>query len=102
MSNKTIEQCVQAGMQFLDKHISNWTDAIDLERLDLGDCTLCVIGQLYKDCWGGIARLDIDLMDDDYTAAEALGFYRTDVSTYDELTYTWFEAIKKRKEEQNV
>jgi hypothetical protein len=117
-----IAASVERGMKFLDKHISNWIDAIDLERLALDGCTTCILGQLFKNFWTGLEHLKLDLTSTaayfatTYSSrmnADALGFYRDDMDeltddwdeltcAWNELTDAWVAAIKKRKEEQNV
>jgi hypothetical protein len=93
---------VERGMKFLDERISNWTDAIDIDRLRLSSCSRCVLGQLFKDFHYGIDHLDIS------STARSLGFnvkqgiYADEQRIYKDLTKAWIAALKKRKEEQNV
>lgn len=43
------EERVKRGAALLDKKYPGWADRIELDRLDLGSCTTCVLGQLYQD-----------------------------------------------------
>jgi hypothetical protein len=86
---------IERGMQFLDARISNWTDAIDIDNLRLSSCTNCILGQLFKDFSVGVEHLHIPFN------PGSLGFNIVSGTTYADLTKTWKEAIKKRKEEQN-
>jgi hypothetical protein len=90
----TTKQCVQAGMQFLDKHISNWTDAIDIDSLRLGSCKKCILGQLFENFSVGVKHLHVPF------PPSNLGFCIKQ-GTFVNLTNAWKEALKKRKEERN-
>lgn len=43
------EERVRRGAALLDEKYPGWADRIELDRLDLGSCTTCVLGQLYQD-----------------------------------------------------
>lgn len=46
---KPARLAVQLGIEFLDANVPNWREQIDLDRLDLGSCQTCVLGQLFAD-----------------------------------------------------
>jgi len=54
----SIEQAVDRGAQMLYETVGpRWANGIDLETLDLGDSTLCVLGQLYGTYDKGVEEL---------------------------------------------
>lgn len=46
---ETAAKAVAAGMVWLDENAPGWRDKIDIEALDVADCQLCVLGQIYGD-----------------------------------------------------
>ena len=52
-----IKDSVQRGMALLDAKLPGWEEGIDLDKLDLWDCELCVLGQLFGDFVDGVLRL---------------------------------------------
>lgn len=46
----TIADRVALGATWLDLHYPGWVDAIDLDTLDISNCTSCVLGQVYTAC----------------------------------------------------
>ena len=69
---------VREGAALLDERRPGWRGAIDVERLDLGSCFNCVLGQLYGQFgYGMLTLLDVDddeLTNTDRALARALGF----------------------------
>lgn len=51
MSELTIEQRVQAGVEWLDENRPSWVEEIDLVELDMDSCNMCVLGQLFGNFW---------------------------------------------------
>ena len=45
---------VAAGSRWLDEHVPGWEQRIDLETLDVTNCTMCVLGQVYGDFIDGL------------------------------------------------
>lgn len=43
----TVADRVARGAAWLDENYPNWVDSIDLAVLDLADCYLCMMGQVY-------------------------------------------------------
>lgn len=48
MSDLTIAQRITNGVAYLDEHVPDWLDVIDVDRLDLQQDCSCVLGQLVK------------------------------------------------------
>lgn len=56
------ERCAAKGASFLDEARPGWADKVDLDRLDLGDCMSCVLGQLYGGYVAGINSDELRLL----------------------------------------
>ena len=46
-SRKKLENAVKRGVDFLDKTRPSWFTKISTKRLDIADCEVCILGQLY-------------------------------------------------------
>ena len=46
---------IKKGMKFLDEKVPGWEHRIDLDELDIANCTRCMLGQLFGD-YGRITR----------------------------------------------
>jgi len=46
----TAEEVVAKGAAWLDEHYPAWVQAIDLSILELSNCDLCVLGQVWTGC----------------------------------------------------
>lgn len=79
---------VTAGMSLLDQQRPGWRSEIDLGTLDLGNCQVCVLGQIFGDYEDGLEALDIS---DPYK----YGFNAVD-GMY-ALTEAWKDALGKNK-----
>jgi hypothetical protein len=123
MTDLTIEQRVANGVAWLDEHLPNWPQMIELTELDMADDCRCVIGQTFGDY--GQALTD-DPHDDDrphdrteltYAEAVSLGFdspsrvswqrlgppfrdhpSRTIRSEFEALQAEWTRVITARRE----
>jgi heterodisulfide reductase subunit B len=109
----TVTERVQKGAKFLDEHIANWIDGIDVSRFELGDSCNCILGQLFSEYIDGVRHLfPVVPLGKKYAIAKTLGF---DVSTccydaygrneyaaneYIALEKEWIKEIKKRKSEK--
>lgn len=80
------KSAVKAGVQFLDSKKPGWRDLIDVETLDLAECDVCILGQIFGDYSDGKAKLGLDSVE-----AEKYGF-NTDYSM-SELTKAWTSAL---------
>jgi hypothetical protein len=101
-----ITERVQKGVKFLDEHIANWVDGIDVLKLELDNSCNCILGQLFSTYANGIQHcFPVVPMTKKCIIARTLGF---DVSTYhpdaavhneyDALEKEWIQEIQKRKE----
>lgn len=80
---------VAAGMALLDQERPGWRQEIDLGTLDLGSCSVCVLGQIFGDYEDGLSELGIG--DDPYKYGfNALGGMST-------LTQAWKDALGQNK-----
>jgi hypothetical protein len=86
----TIAQRVAEGAAFLDVRDPEWIGKVDLERLDLGSCTRCILGQLAGDYEDGVEMFALDGAD-----TVALGFNTT--LGFDDLTAEWKRVITERR-----
>lgn len=103
VSELTIEQRVAAGVAWLDENRPAWEETIDLDRLNLRDACLCVLGQVYGGFWkvvegGRFAEDEADAFD----IAAGMGFAgyddeRRDV--YYALDEGWRRVIESRRAE---
>jgi hypothetical protein len=81
---------VNAGIKLLDEQQPGWRDKIDLETLNLGSCSVCVLGQIFGDYEEGTIELDIE--DDPYQ----YGFNALN-GGMEQLTQAWKDALGKDK-----
>lgn len=86
---KQIPQEIKAGMELLDIEAPGWREEIDLEKLNLGDCESCILGQLFERYTLGLFALE--LLNGE---AHRFGFdcHPTD---YDALTQDWKKALSE-------
>lgn len=80
---------VHNGINLLDEQEPGWRDLIDLDTLDVSDCTQCVLGQVYGHYVTGENRLDIHGGDVTLYGFATAG-YGTD---YAQLTDAWKLAL---------
>ena len=105
---ETLESYVDAGINLLDKNLDpGWRDLINLDNLDVGYSTLCVLGQIYGSPYEAQVERDIGfpLISE---ASEHHGFYLVDPMQYgDEVHgeykegYELLTEIWKQKLSQN-
>lgn len=79
------ESKVAQGVQLLDQNVPNWRDKINVDNLDLGSCSICVLGQVFGDYNDGLNALGVDGYD--------YGFNTT--GSYASLKEAWVEALGK-------
>ena len=85
-----IAERVAAGAAFLDEQDPDWWRNLDLQSLDLGSCTRCVLGQLSGTFGTGLVVFDLD-----DEGARNLGF-NTFIG-FDALTAEWKRVITGRR-----
>jgi hypothetical protein len=76
---------IDAGIKLLDLQVPNWRAKIDLDELDLGSCSVCILGQVFGDYDTGIDELGVSGYD--------YGF--NTMSNMSALTAAWKEALGK-------
>lgn len=92
------------GARLLDALDPDWAESIDLDKLDLGDCSACVLGQRFGAYGAGLEKVfamnrNINQRD---KAAEECGFvvngnFGAKKSLYPSLTEAWVRQIAKRQ-----
>lgn len=91
-------QRVAAGAVWLDETNPDWWRHIDLDRLDLVDACLCVLGQLHGNYWQATA-LHWNTRESD---AARLGFTAYPVGDgmdeFNELEAAWRDAVTDRRD----
>lgn len=105
---KQIPKEVKAGMALLDEKAPGWREKVNLDKLNMGGCVRCVLGQVYGFFDDGLVALSIcktetieAQFDSALEEAEKYGFsigdthlknYRLD---YAALTQAWKEALSE-------
>jgi len=90
-----VRERVKKGMEFLDINVPGWRSQISIERLDMGSCEDCILGQLFGHYWAAPWPRDNMSPDKpwDYTEASAYGF-AGGLSGYDVLTEAWVRELR--------
>jgi hypothetical protein len=99
------EQEIARGMELLDTERPGWREHIDLGKLDMNSCSLCVLGQEFARETGQYSNgytIDRDRLGLDMKATVRYGFtayqWVDDLWNYDEydqLTHEWVEALSQ-------
>lgn len=90
-----LEKRVKKGVLFLDRREPKWFTRIDLNRLNLGDGAICIIGQLFTDYVYGQEELK---KNDTWMIAHGFYLPNSDVNHYDLLTRAWWPEVYKKQE----
>ncbi len=69
----TIRERVEAGAKLLDEKVPGWREKIDLDSLDVGNHSSCILGQLYGEYSAGM-RLLLGRPSKSWECSAALGF----------------------------
>ena len=86
---------VKQAARLLDQAKPGWEYKIDLEKLEMGSCTYCILGQLYGDCDIGFKSLfDSDWFYVGSTDKSCLKAVPFGTDTYVE---EWVAEIKERR-----
>lgn len=99
VSEAWVKERVASGVEWLDENRPDWVDQINLDKFDIGDGCLCVLGQLYGDYWDSPLikkEYEGDHFGGDIRAYE-LGFNIVGTSQMDELQQEWVAVISARK-----
>lgn len=104
----TLAERIARGAALLDEKVPGWPDKVDLDKLDLGSCSKCMVGQLtgtdYEKSGGktysdGIAELGLEWGTEDDTNHGFDRGYNEDGSyySYPDLTAAWRAYILERR-----
>ena len=91
------EECVARGVEYLDKNHPGWWLKIDLNKLDMGVCEKCIIGQAVCD-FADWQVITFDEMNSNhaielgFNAPWMLGIGRN----YKALDELWTEVVKEK------
>jgi hypothetical protein len=92
---RELAERVERGAALLDERRPGWWDEVDVGRLSIRDCDLCVLAQLWgwyldgrDELFGGVDQ------EDDYYNARRHGF---DDAPFKALTDLWRAAIEHRR-----
>lgn len=97
-----LEDRVEAGAEYLDKHFPGWEDRINVATLSLINCQQCVLGQLtghYAEALAALPDVKNLLGDDEDDWARDHAFSIEDAQGYDwnDMTVAWKELIARRR-----
>lgn len=92
-SQEVIEK-VAAGAEWLDETHPGWEREIDLAVLDLGDCSMCVLGQVFGGYFIGLTYTDT--REWDWAANHGFNISLHGYWSYDTLREVWVDLIKER------
>lgn len=94
-----LEEKVKRGAALLDKVDPHWAEKVHLETLDMGDCALCVLGNLYGDYMAGLKKL-ADHVNVTFVSGIDYGFSvrRFDCGEFANLEKLWCAEIASRRE----
>lgn len=103
--SKSIEQRVRDGATFLDTQVVGWVDRIDVDTFDLGDCMLCVLGQLFGN-FHDVHMPEHEIVDygfQGYSTDDAAFLRNADVEEmYRALTAAWRTLIIARRADRDA
>lgn len=100
------EDEVRKGVELLDAANPSWAEQVNLRELQLNDCTLCILGQVYGHYTSGKSVLNFNPsgnLDVDIAHGFTFGFspYKN-LEDWHDLGETWKAAIRKRLEVPSV
>jgi hypothetical protein len=98
MRKQEMRAAIKRGIRLLDENLLNWRKRIDVNELDLSECTSCVLGQIFYDYHTGLHHFnmrDIDTIEWhafglNLDAEEQPNKYRIE---YEQLNKLWKEAL---------
>ena len=93
MNTQKLESAVAQGAKLLDDRVPNWREEIDIDKLNMGSCLRCVLGQIYGEYEDGIDALNLDRTKDEDLkhGFDAIGSYGQDI-----IRESWIAEINKR------
>ncbi len=92
---------VTRAAKFLDEHVDQWWDRINLTTLDLCDTQFCILGQLYGLYGSGVSRL-LRLGWPDYKSFNAFvcePWPTLPGQVFGGRSLAWIAAIEQRRQE---
>lgn len=78
---------VERGVELLDERLPGWRNVIDQEKLDMGDCKQCILGQLFGDYERGLILLGV--------SPSQFGFHTAGRATFDSMKGAWTYALNR-------
>ncbi len=94
------EKQIAKGVALLDQHVGlDWRERINLDMLDLRDCEVCIVGQLFISYRAGLRTLEIEPITEDVIEfgfgldGEVLDF---DHPNWNILTEEWRQECLKK------
>lgn len=85
---------VERGIALLDERVPGWRDRINLDDLDMGSITKCVLGQLFGQYVDGLN----ELFGDRYTFFDGAHYGFTTIAgsfaSFGALTERWYTALR--------
>lgn len=97
MPVKTLEQIVddkvEKGAAWLDYNYPGWLDKVSLDRLNMGQCGNCIIGQ-------AVSMYTETLFEGGHAQACALGFDCDSDTNYSDLEAGWNRKVTELREER--
>jgi hypothetical protein len=92
-------EAVQNGVEWLDAHIPDWYDFIDVDNLNLRNGYCCILGQLFSvpnETTSGFV-IALNAFEISLGCSIEMGFEATNLDNYDELYDEWVKVIEERK-----
>ena len=89
---------VEHGAEMLDTEVPGWFNRIDTGTLELENCVLCVLGQLFGEYYEGVKALGIRNQGSFFGFSLSFGdegYYGPD--DWELLRTLWIEEIRKRQ-----
>lgn len=85
---------IARGVTLLNSKYPDWYQRIDLNRLDINSCYLCILGQLYRDFLNGLDSINLfnDMIKD--TPSISYGF-EAPRGEGKQLTTEWKTTIQR-------
>lgn len=104
MAEMSIEDRVAAGAEWLDANRPGWESLVRLDELELADCRLCVLGQVFGHFFEAPLSAKYYDLDPDKTwvpsnyAANERGFNSDADADFPALDDAWTELITARRQ----
>lgn len=89
------EERAVVGAAFLDEHAPGWREAVDVNKLKLGDTCNCVLGQVYGSYSRGLRLLHLSDGGARFGfSVEATDDWKHDAQCYGWLTRAWRKVLR--------